>query len=95
MQPQGALVGVIGHFGTKNAPEAKWRILCALFLFPGVVWGVHDPFTAQQRDKPQPGLFAPGSERLHCESSDLGLRTEICLKMLARRDDTGLGTEAK
>ena len=69
----------------KNAHEAKQRILCASFLF-----------LAQQRDKPQPGLFAPGSECLHWrESSDLGLRTEICLKMLARRDHTGLGTEAK
>ena len=78
------MVGTIGHFGAKNAHETKQRILCASFLF-----------LAQQRDKPQPGLFAPGSERLHCESSDLGLRTEICLKMLARRDHTGLGTEAK
>ena len=51
--------------------------------------------TLSDSENPQPGLFAPGSERLHCESSDLGLRTEICLKMLARRDHTGLGTEAK
>ena len=33
LQPQGALAGAIGHFGTKNAPEAKRRILLTLFLF--------------------------------------------------------------
>ena len=32
--------------------------------------GGHDPFRDSQ--KPQPGLFAPGSESVHCESSDLG-----------------------
>ena len=32
-QPQGVLAGAIGYFGTKNAPEAKQRILLTLFLF--------------------------------------------------------------
>ena len=35
------------------------------------------------------------AERAHCESSELGLGTEICLKWLARRDRTGLSTQVK
>ena len=33
LQPQGALVGAIGHFGTKNAPEVKRRILLTFISF--------------------------------------------------------------
>jgi len=93
LQSGGASFGAVVHFCAQ-----KMRVRQKHELWPNLQ--ICPPEQLAREPPVGRGGHSPDFSRLvspkgaHCESSELGLGTEICLNWLARRDNMGVSTQA-